>query len=261
MTPKNYLDFVNTYKRSLGAERLSVAEMISRLDGGLQKLIQASDEVDKMKMTLTEAKTVVDAKTKEVNELLTVITANTAEVELKQAAAAKQEEDLSVQSVQIAQDKEEAEAELAAAIPALEEAAAALNNLKKDDITEIRSFAKPHILVQKVCECVCVLKGVKDVSWKGAKGMMTDPQFLKSLQEYDKDAITDKQIKALTSGYTKDPSFTAENVLTISTAGAGLLNWVFAMIKYNAVARTVNPKRAAVAAAEKAMREAERDLV
>ena len=44
-----------------------------------------------------------------------------------------------------------------------------------------------------MCECVCVLKGIKDVSWKGAKVMMTDPQFLRSLIEYDKDAITDKQ--------------------------------------------------------------------
>ena len=34
--------------------------------------------------------------------------------------------------------------------PALEEAAAALADLRRDDITEIRSFAKPHINVQKV---------------------------------------------------------------------------------------------------------------
>ena len=47
-------------------------------------------------------------------------------------------------------EKKEAEVALEAAIPALEEAAEALNDLKKDDITEIRSFAKPHILVQKV---------------------------------------------------------------------------------------------------------------
>lgn len=50
----------------------------------------------------------------------------------------------------IAVEKAEAEAALAEAIPVLEEAAAALNDLKKDDITEIRSFAKPHVLVQKV---------------------------------------------------------------------------------------------------------------
>ena len=79
-----------------------------------------------------------------------MITSSTAEVEVRQAAAIAAEENLSVQSVQIAADKEEAEAELAAAIPALEEAAAALNNLKKEDITEIRSFAKPHEFVQKV---------------------------------------------------------------------------------------------------------------
>jgi dynein heavy chain, axonemal len=47
-------------------------------------------------------------------------------------------------------EKVEAEQALSEAIPALEEAAAALNELKRDDITEIRSFAKPHILVQKV---------------------------------------------------------------------------------------------------------------
>lgn len=52
-------------------------------------------------------------------------------------------------SAEIAVEKGEAEVALEAAIPALEEAAEALNDLKKDDITEIRSFAKPHILVQK----------------------------------------------------------------------------------------------------------------
>lgn len=47
-------------------------------------------------------------------------------------------------------EKAEAEAALEEAIPALEDAAAALQDLRKEDITEIRSFAKPHVLVQKV---------------------------------------------------------------------------------------------------------------
>ena len=54
-------------------------------------------------------------------------------------------------SAEIAIEKGEAEVALEAAIPALEEAAEALSDLKKDDITEIRSFAKPHVLVQKAC--------------------------------------------------------------------------------------------------------------
>lgn len=40
-----------------------------------------------------------------------------------------------------------------------------------------------------------ILRGLKDVSWGGAKAMMADSQFLKSLLEFDKDGLTDKQVK------------------------------------------------------------------
>jgi hypothetical protein len=71
-----------------------------------------------------------------------------------------------------------------------------------------------------VCECVVVLRSLKDVSWAGAKAMMADPGFLRSLVEYDKDALTDKQVKKV-KDYMKDSSFTYENLKGISTAGSG----------------------------------------
>lgn len=46
----------------------------------------------------------------------------------------------------------------------------------------------------QVCECVVILRGIKDVSWKGAKAMMADNRFLATLMEFDKDAIGDKQV-------------------------------------------------------------------
>lgn len=73
----------------------------------------------------------------------------------------------------------------------------------------------------QVCECVVILKNLKDVSWTGAKAMMTDPGFLKSLVEYDKDGLTEKQVKRVKNEYLKDPSFTYENIRNVSTAGAG----------------------------------------
>jgi len=75
---------------------------------------------------------------------------NTATVVSKQTIAQEKQIDLSAQSEVITREKAEAEIALADAIPALEAAAEALNSLKKDDITEIRSFAKPNIYVQKV---------------------------------------------------------------------------------------------------------------
>ena len=97
------------------------------------------------------------------------------------------------------------------------------------------------------------------MSWSGAKAMMADSQFLKSLVEFDKDGLADKQVKKVKE-YMKDSKFTVEEVKSISTAGAGLLKWVFAMVNYNNVAKTVEPKRKKVAEAEKNLRIAQKDL-
>eukprot|EP01018_Ginkgo_biloba_P029506 Gb_13876 [translate_table: standard] len=184
---------------------------------------------------------------------------NTTEVQTKQAIAQEKQIELSRQSEVISREKEEAELSLAEAMPALQSAADALNSLKKEDITEIRSFAKPHVLVQKVCECVVILRCIKDVSWKGAKAMMADNRFLASLMEFDKDAITEKQMRTL-KDYFKDPKLNLEELTTISTAGAGLLRWVLAMMNYYSVAKTVAPKRQAVANAERNLRNAQTEL-
>lgn len=71
-----------------------------------------------------------------------------------------------------------------------------------------------------MCEAVVILRGLKEVSWSGAKAMMADSQFLKSLLEFDKDGLTEKQVKKVKE-YMKDPKFTVSEVKTISTAGAG----------------------------------------
>ncbi|PNH08033.1 Dynein-1-alpha heavy chain, flagellar inner arm I1 complex [Tetrabaena socialis] len=211
VTPKNYLDFINNYKRALATNRRTISDTVGRLSGGLEKLIQAAVEVDAMQKELSQAKVVVEQATKECNELLEVISTQTVEVEAKAKAAGEKEIQLKVDSEQIAIEKADAEAALEEAIPALEEAAAALQDLSKDHITEIRSFAKPHILVQKVCECVVILRNLKDVSWGGAKTMMADGNFLRSLLEFDKDSLTDKQVKRVKE-YLRDKDFTLENL-------------------------------------------------
>ncbi|PSN53010.1 Dynein heavy chain 10, partial [Blattella germanica] len=99
------------------------------------------------------------------------------------------------QSKIIAVEKGEAEEALAEALPALELARLALAELDKSDITEIRSFATPPEPVMIVCECVAIIRGYKEINWKTAKGMMTDPSFLRTLQETNCDLITGTQIR------------------------------------------------------------------
>lgn len=51
----------------------------------------------------------------------------------------------------------EAQKNLDQALPALEEAIKALNSLKKDDISEVKSFQNPPQAVQTVMNAVCLL--------------------------------------------------------------------------------------------------------
>jgi dynein heavy chain len=103
-------------------------------------------------------------------------------------------QELEQSSKKINIESAEAEEALEKAMPALEQARIALEQLNKNDITEIRSFATPPESVQIVCECVAIIKGYREISWKVAKGMMAEGNFLKSLQELNCDNITTKQV-------------------------------------------------------------------
>lgn len=58
----------------------------------------------------------------------------------------------------------------------------------------------------------------------------------------------------------KDPKFTVADLRVISTAGAGLLKWVLAMVNYFGVAKDVEPKRRKVAESEKSLRQSQKEL-
>ena len=48
--------------------------------------------------------------------------------------------------------------------------------------------------MQTVSECIVVMRGIKEVSWKSAKAMMSEANFLKSLMEMDVDGINSNQV-------------------------------------------------------------------
>lgn len=110
------------------------------------------------------------------------------------------------------------------------------------------------ILFQVVCECVVIIRGIKDVSWKGAKGMMADPNFLRNLQEMNCDLITQNQVKAVKTHLKKSKKL--DTMQQISKAGYGLLKFVYAVLEYCAVYKEVKPKKDKVEALEKEYSEA-----
>lgn len=104
--------------------------------------------------------------------------------------------------------------------------------------TRSRSFATPPEPVQIVSECVAILRGVKEISWKSAKAMMSDPAFLRQLQEMNCDKITLKQQQAVKAHLKKTTKL--DQMQYISKAGYGLYRFVLAVLDYCAVFREVS---------------------
>ena len=50
VTPKNYLDFIANYKDQLRLNHKRISSSTKRLEGGLQKLIEAAEAVDRMQV-------------------------------------------------------------------------------------------------------------------------------------------------------------------------------------------------------------------
>ncbi|KAG9487629.1 hypothetical protein GDO78_007442 [Eleutherodactylus coqui] len=126
-------------------------------------------------------------------------------------------------------------------------------------LSYLRTFAKPPRAVQVVCECILVMRGYKEISWKSAKGMMSEPNFLKILMEIDFDAITQSQVKTV-RGFLKNLNATFEEMEAISKAGLGMLKFVDAVMGYCDVAKEIKPKREKVAKLERNYHMSKRDL-
>uniref|UniRef100_H3BAL0 Dynein axonemal heavy chain 10 n=1 Tax=Latimeria chalumnae TaxID=7897 RepID=H3BAL0_LATCH len=259
VTPKNYLDFINTYCRLLEDKDQYILAQCKRLEGGLDKLKEASIQLADLNLKLAEQKVVLAEKSAACEALLEEIATNTGIAEEKKKLAEEKAIEIEEQNKVIAVEKQDAESALVEALPALEAARLALQDLDKSDVTEIRSFAKPPKQVQMVCECILVMRGYKEISWKTAKGMMSDPNFLRSLMEMDCDAISTSQVKTV-RGFLKNMNTTFEEMQAISKAGSGMLKFVEAVMGYCDVAREIKPKREKVARLERNYFQSKREL-
>ncbi|XP_037090995.1 dynein heavy chain 10, axonemal-like [Pollicipes pollicipes] len=258
-TPKHYLDYIKTYLRLLQESNEDNLAQCERLGGGLQKIAEAREQIHELNAKLEVQKVAVLEKSAACEKLIQEIALGTEEASQKKEFAISKSKEIETSSKVIAREKREAEEVLSDALPVLEAARLALEDLEKADITEIRSFATPPKPVQAVCECVVVIRGIKDVSWKGAKGMMSDPSFLRTLQEMDVDSIPQSAIKTV-KGFLKELRMSEDEMRAVSRAGAGLLKFVNAVMSYCDVLKEVRPKREKVAQLEKDFYAAKKEL-
>ncbi|XP_011505656.1 PREDICTED: dynein heavy chain 7, axonemal-like [Ceratosolen solmsi marchali] len=224
VTSAAFLDLIKIFGILIKEKQQDTILARDRYIGGLDKLEFAAQEVEKMKLTLISL-----------------------QPELEKSAK------LTAVSLAL---KAECEADLAEALPVLEEAVAALNTLKPADITLVKSMKNPPAGVKLVMASVCVMMNIQPGRvndpatgkkildyWGPSQRILSDMKFLDYLRDYDKDNISPSIIQTIKKVYLKNKKFAPQKVAKASQAAEGLCKWVRAMVLYDKVIKVVAPKK------------------
>jgi len=264
VTPTSYLELINAFKDLLGYKRDEVSKMKSRYDVGLEKIVSTENQVSAMQEELEQLKPTLKKTAEDTAALMLVIEQKQREAAVTQETVEKDEAVANQQAEQANAMKTSCQADLDKALPALNAALDALNQLKKGDIVEVKAMKTPPDGVVLVSKALCWCFGVApkkvtgpdgrtkvDDFWEPAKKVIWgDPKLLERLLGYDKDNIpTDVMTKL--KPLEDDPAFEPDAIKKASVAACGICKWVRAMIVYDAVAKVVGPKKEALAGAER----------
>lgn len=270
VTLSTFLHMLKLYVHLICKKQKNIITMKNRYLIGLEKIKLAAQQVEKMKTTLTILKPQLESSAQKM--IITMKEVENENISIEKATAVVQEEEeIANKKTEIASKlKLECEADLAVAIPILEDAIAALNTLKPTDITLVKSMKNPPDTVKLVMAAICVMlnvppdraidtiTGKKYVDyWSPSKRILSDMNFLQILKDYDKDNISSNIIQIIKKTYITDNNFKPHIVAKASSAAEGLCKWVCAMVSYDEVAKAVAPKKEKLLIAQKECNEAE----
>ena len=264
VTPTSYLELIIAFTENLDKKRIEISQQRMRYVIGLEKLAFAANEVNTMQKQLAdlqpeliESAGSTEILMRQIEEKMPGVL-ETRRIVTAEAAVAQREADV------VQKQKNEVEVDLAVAIPALEEAIAALNTIKPNDINEMKALSKPPEKIKMVCRAVCIMLDIKAVRipdpndpskrimdyWGPSQKMLSDSQFINKLIDYDKDNMLVKIVNEIKKDYIEHPDFNPDVISKASRAAEGMCRWCFAMITYDRIAKIVAPKKVALELAE-----------
>ncbi|KAI9203256.1 dynein heavy chain and region D6 of dynein motor-domain-containing protein [Polychytrium aggregatum] len=240
-TPTSYLELINLYVAMLQEKRKELGASRDRLKNGLNKLQETNDLVANMQIELEQLGPVLKQSAQDVEVLMVKIAKDQETADGVRKVVSEEEAIVREKAIATEAIAAEAQKDLDEALPALQSAYKALEALDKKDIAELKVFTKPPDAVLMVMESICLLFKVKP-DWENSKKLLGDSQFMKKMQDYDKDNIPEAIQKKLQK-YIQNPNFNPEAVERVSKACKSMCMWVVAMDLYSRVFKEVAPKR------------------
>lgn len=242
LTPRHFLDFVSQYSKLFTEKREDLEEQQRHLNVGLEKLKDTVEKVRDLRRSLAGKKSQLEEKDAEANEKLQKMITDQKEAEQRKAASLEIQAALEKQEKEVASRRAVVENDLAKAEPAVIEAQKSVSNIKKQQLTEVRSMSSPPAGVKLALEAVCTLLGHRVDNWKAIQAIVRRDDFIASIVNYDnKKQMTASHRAKMRNEYLQQDDFTFEKVNRASKACGPLVQWVAAQVNFSDILDRVGP--------------------
>ncbi|CDO96152.1 unnamed protein product [Kluyveromyces dobzhanskii CBS 2104] len=209
---------------------------------GLTKLKETLLMVRKLNKDMESKREVLQKKKLEARKTLDQMLYDQNESERKQEASIEIQKILHVQENDISVRRDAVMKDLAKAEPAILEARRGVKNIKKQQLTELRTMINPPEAVKTTLEAVCILLGFQISSWKDIQQTIRKDDFIAKIVTFDTETMLSEEVKSyIQTRYLDQPNFKHKNVLRASQACGPLYLWVVAQISFSNALKKVGP--------------------
>lgn len=155
VTPTSYLELLNTIKKLLNSRKSMVDGQIKRYESGINKITETEAQVEVMQKELEELKPKLEKATIENKELLVNLQKNQKDADAKKMICEGEEKECNIQRDEANTLRADCQRDLDRVLPLLDQAAAALDKITQDDMTQLKSYVNPPLAAAIVMEGVC----------------------------------------------------------------------------------------------------------
>uniref|UniRef100_K3WUC5 Dynein heavy chain, cytoplasmic n=1 Tax=Globisporangium ultimum (strain ATCC 200006 / CBS 805.95 / DAOM BR144) TaxID=431595 RepID=K3WUC5_GLOUD len=204
ISPRDYLEFIRHFVTLYSEKRAQLEDQQLHLNVGVQKLQATHEQVAELQGQLSLKEKELKKKDIEANEKLQQMIREQNEAQEKKKDTEKLAADLAQKDLEISERKKVAEADLAQAEPALLEAQASVNSIRKSQLDEIRALARPPVAVRLAVEAVAVMLGETSLDWADLRRFIRKDDFISSVVNFDSQKLTARQRHTIQTNYVEN---------------------------------------------------------
>lgn len=245
ITPTSYLELMRIYINFMTTQQTFIPLKIKKYEIGLERLVETNDKVAGLQKQIIEFQPILEENSK-ANAILKE------DLEEKNKIASESEAKISEEAADIQKVRDEVdvmkrscEKDLAEAIPALQKAQAAAQNIDKGYIAEIKKLGSPSQNIRMVCSALNCIFGKKE-DWDTCRKFLGEIDFLQILKGLNPMDVPEKNWIKFKKNYASIPEFDPVTLKeNVSVAIATIADYCINMEVYYQKKKEVDPKEKA----------------